>query len=276
MTLVIKNKNVSLPSGEKLYRDALVTNGTIYLTDFSNRGATNNFSVKNSDIVMDLARESSVPLGVIAQGQIITNKSSSELTAKKGFTADGITGPGAYGLNIQAIAEYLTNHQNNNILFNLWVNTGVSGNARGFIRTYGGGTDWSNTAFRANISNTGNLTMTIAGVALQSSTYYPLPNSDVRLAYLYQGVGKGLKVWINGVYKGETAALATGFSAANMTIIIGKPEISATGNQTFYRMLIEDLTVSGRTAEAVVEKDYNYVNALGEYEGIPKRPFANL
>lgn len=276
MTLVIRNKNIILTEGTKLYRDALVTVGTVYLTDLSNRGATQNGAVKNGDKIFDLGRESSLDMDVNAEGYIVTNKADSALTAKKGFSAIGISGNGAFGVNIPDVLDYLTNNKTHKFLFSIWVNTGTTGNSLGFIRSYGGGTDWTNTAFRANISNTGNLTMTIGGAVISGATFLPAPNTDARIAYLYQGVGLPLKVWVNGVYKGETPAVTTGFDAIGKTIVIGKPEISALGSQTFYRMLIEDLDVSGRNADDVVQKDYNYVNAIGEYTGIPKRPYANL
>jgi len=279
MALVIVNKNVTKGEGEKLYMDALVSEGSLYLTDFSNLGALKQFNVKNNATVNNLAQGAAVELGVISNSYISTPKADSALTAKKGLTADGIIGGGAYGLIIPNVMDYLSKAevQSHNILFNIWLNTGTSGVARGFVRTWGGGTDWANTAFRCNIAIAGNPTFTIGGAVVQETALYPEANKIVQCSYLYQGVGQKIKVWINGVYKGETAQLATGFNAAGKSIVIGKPEIPQTGNQEFFRFSIEDLTVSGRDANAVVQKDYNYVNQLGEYSDKPtKRPYANV
>src|SRR5690625_1963614 len=66
MSLVIKSLGTTAPEGaERLYRDALVTEGSLFLVDFSNRGTLDNYSLEPGAPVMDLAREAAAELGVV-------------------------------------------------------------------------------------------------------------------------------------------------------------------------------------------------------------------
>lgn len=278
MTLVIVNKKVELPQGKKVFRHALVTEGSLLVIDFSNLGGTLNFNVDNGAEVLNLARETASGLGVNVYSKIVTPNVENELNEYQGFDTSNVPSSpaGGFGLNIYNLMSFLSANQGHRFFFSFWINTGATGTARSFVRTVDGD-DFTNTAIRMNISNTGNLTTTIAGAIISDIVFRPMPNANQRVCYEYQGVGLPIKVWVNGVYAGESSTSATGFDANNHTLIIGRAEGTTTGNQAIYSLIVEDLTLSGRSGEEVAQKDYDYVNQIGEYEGKPtKRPYANL
>lgn len=89
MTTVLKTLTERAPEGaKKLYKHALVEHGTLAMFDFSNGGTTDNFDVTDGAKIYDLARESSLLLGIDNQGTSQRNNigATPSLTPGRGFT----------------------------------------------------------------------------------------------------------------------------------------------------------------------------------------------
>lgn len=270
-TLVIKN-NLLSGGTQKLYRDVIVEKGTLFCLDFSNAGC-----LRNDDLttVRDLALESKQELGITDNVSFdVTDRGVvPALNANKGYP---IVNLGSYnvnsydsGLNIFGIDEYLFNEQPENVIITLWVGTGSI--------TEAASNEWIRAGNRDNFRATGALDQTSMHFTASSLVNESLPNIK-QLSVERQGVGLPNKIYINGKYVGEGSANAILFSentAGNPFSIGAKAPLTDT-NLVLYRAFMEDLTVSGRTALEVVQKDYNYVNGIGEFAGIEPRPFANL
>lgn len=278
MSLVVKNKSLELTEGVKLYRDALVSKGTLTLFDFSNRGTTVNGNVNNDAIIYNLGRDSDL---MLSNGVINTPQEINTLDAKKGFTTSGITSTvkGAFGINLnEDINNYIASNPNKEFLFIIWLNQGTNqGVQKNIVRTMNNNIYTSND-FRINANVNGSITVTVAGTNNATPETLLTIGFDTifQIAVHYKGVGNKCDYYENGVLKGSSSVNATAFTAGNY-FSIGRPESTLSeSNQSIYRFLIEDLTLSQRTAQTVVAKDFNYVNALDEYQGIEKRPFSNI
>lgn len=276
MTLVIKNNLVSGGLG-KLYRDVMVSNGTLTLVDFSNKGCLKD---ENLTTVRDLALEAKNDLNIpnnisfnVTDRGIVPN-----LNDKKGYP---IVNLGSYsstandsGLKIIGIDDYLNENQPHSLIVVWYDATGMDRenlSSDSLIK--------SGDALFENIRMTGGAgaLASIRFGGTGSSNYNP-GNSVVQVAVEYIDNTQPCKVYVNGKYHGLGSSNAYGFKPANsnnpLNIGVKSPGKNSTVN--IYRMFIEDLDVSGRTALEVLEKDYNYVNALGEFSSISPRPFSNL
>lgn len=269
-TLVIKN-NLLSGGTQKLYRDAIVVKGSLFCFDFSNSGC-----VRNGDLttVRDLASESKQELGITDNVSFnVTDRGVvPALNTNKGYP---IVDLGSYsataydsGLNIFGIDEYLFTNQPEKMIVTIWVgNSNLSGATS---------QEWMKAGNRENFRATGPSSTSMYFTA-SSISQEPLP-SIKQLSVERQGVGLPNKIYINGKYVGEGSADAVLFSenTNGNPLSIGAKSPIANTNIVLYRAFMEDLTVSGRSALEVVQKDYNYVNALHEFAGIEPRPFANL
>lgn len=277
MSLVIKSLGTQAPEGaERLYRDALVTKGSLLAVDFSNRGTLDNFDVASP--VLDLAREPAAELGVVNMIEN-TYDSDSELSQGRGVqTYEGEEDPGATkGMVFSGgLLPYLYENQPNSIAI-LWARVNEDYRTEEEVAIMSFDTNLSSgvngTDFRSRLTETNRLTLSFGGSGIAGG--------DISPSYSLQQVavefrpGETNRYFIDGVFRGETNDV-TAFS--NNTAFAFGPKIKAkapAADAAIYRFLIEDLEQSGRTADEVVLKDYNYVHALGEFEGIPKRPFVD-
>jgi hypothetical protein len=97
-----------------------------------------------------------------------------------------------------------------------------------------------------------------------------------QVAIAYKGVGNLPDSYKNGVFKGQGTTVALSVSSPSTDLIIGNQNASLDINAVLYRVVIEDLTLSGRTALDVVKKDFDYCTQTGEYINSPtKRPFVD-
>lgn len=269
-TLVIKN-NLLSGGTQKLYRDVIVENGTLFCFDFSNAGC-----VRNDDLatVRDLAMEAKQELGIADNVSFdVTDRGVvPALNGKKGYPIVdlGSYSANAYdsGLNIFGIDDYLFNNQPEKMLITFWVGTGEITNSTS--------NEWAKAGNRDNFRASGSVA---TSMHFTSSSIVAEPLPDVKqLTVERQGVGLPNRIYINGKYEGEGSADAVSFSentGGNPFSIGAKVPFTDT-NLVLYRAFMEDLTVSGRSALDIVQKDYNYVNGIGEFAGIEPRPFANL
>lgn len=270
-TLVIKN-NLLSGGTQKLYRDVIVEKGTLFCFDFSNGGC-----VSNDDLttVRDLALESKQELGIVNDVSFnVTDRGTvPDLTDKKGYPMVDL---GSYsansydsGLNVYGIDEYLFEQQPSKVVWTLWLSYDSVFGATSVRYMMAGNTGNFYAQGSFNVSMNFNASSIIT---------HPISSNSVQLSVERQGNGLPNKIYINGKYV-EDGSMDAGVFLENINnnpFSIGvKTPITSSG-AILYRTFMEDLTVSGRSALEVVQKDYNYVNALGEFAGIEPRPYANL
>lgn len=269
-TLVIKN-NLLSGGTQKLYRDAIVVKGSLFCFDFSNAGC-----VRNDDLttVRDLASESKQEIGIsdIVSFDVTDRGTVPSLNGKKGYPIVdlGSYSANAYdsGLNVFGIDDYLFNNQPEKMIVTIWVGRGEIANPTS--------NEWIKAGNRENFRVIGpqSTSMYLTATSLVNESLLSIKQLSVER----QGVGLPNKIYINGKYVGEGSADAVLFSESTNgnPLSIGAKSPGTNTNIVLYRAFMEDLTVSGRSALEVVQKDYNYVNALHEFAGIEPRPFANL
>lgn len=270
-TLVIKN-NLLSGGAQKLYRDVIVEKGTLFCLDFSNAGC-----VRGGDLttIRDLALESKQELGIVNDVSFnVTERGVvPELTVKKGYPLVdlGSYSSNAYdsGINIFGIDEYLFEKQPEKMVWTLWLSLNNIPNAAS--------TQWFKAGNIGNLYAQGatSVSMNFNGSSIVT---HPLTANSIQLSVERQGNGLPNKIYINGKYVQDGSANASFFveNINNNPLSIGSKAPLSSTNSILYRSFMEDLTVTGRTALQVVQKDYNYVNGIGEFAGIVPRPYANL
>src|SRR5690625_189120 len=275
MSLVIKSLGTTAPEvAKKLYRDALVEEGSLFLVDFSNKGTLINFNTSVGSPVFDLSRESSNELGISTQGEITPGVETS-LTEGRGVDFNNSESGGDKGIIFSdSLLNYLESNQPHSILI-VWLRLNTESDKVGtqVFRTVNG-SDASVPNIRLNyqLPSIGPV-ISFGGASSFNQTLLTEPGDLVQIGIEFKGIGNPVSVYKNGSYLGESSS-ATGFAPATHWGI-GKMEFSAISAAVVYRTLIEDLDVSGRSGLEVMQKDYNYVNAIGEFEGIVKRPFVD-
>lgn len=274
MALVIKVGGVEAPSGaEKLYRDALVVPGTLVAYDFSNTGTLNDFSLAQGAPLHDLARESSIPMGVDNSSTMYHKAEvNPQLTDGKGFRGNNLgSNPQPVeilGFNLgMGLLEYLHQNQPNTLMI-VWIRQegAMAAQPINSMASGGGGTDYP---IRVNLSGGTALNVTLAGGAGGPISF---GGGLLQYAVEYRGNGQPLRRYINGQYEGDGQD-AFSFGEPTRELMLGQDGTTPPTAVT-YRWLMEDLDVSGRDAEDVVKQDWEYCNGIGQYAGKPtKRPF---
>lgn len=276
MSVVLKSVGATAPEGaSKLYRDAVVNSGTLFAVDFSNKGTLKNYDVTSGAPVLDLAREAASDLGFINSASVIGDEDFS-LTAGKGFnTGDATSGDNKGILVSGGLGDYLASNQPHSLLI-LWYRAQATptGNFQ-FFRSIEG-TSYSNTNIRANFNSSAfglGLAVTFGGTATPVN---PITRTEegqlVQFAVEFQGVGQPLKIYKNGVLVTQSSGNATGFTSSD-AFGIGRMEDVGVGNAGLYRMIVEDLDVSGRSVYEALQDDYHYCRGVGKYDAIAPRPF---
>lgn len=278
MNLVIKNDNVTAPSGAgKVYRDALVSEGTLMLVDFENTGTTVDYDLSKG--VFDLAREAAEELGVFTAPEV-SLVNPIEITADRGVPGDPIGSTSfSRGVLFKGIGKYLYDNQPKCIV-SVWIKLDMSvSNIQNsqMIRTNDVGT-----VGNIGIQSSSTVNPTISA---RMADKFAIPSSQnigedyTQVAIEFTGPTTPNKVYINGVYQYDGSEADGSFveNDVNDVLRIGHPQVDTNGPMTVYRMLVEDLDVSGRSAQEVVAKDYNYVNQLGDFSDVPtRRSYANV
>lgn len=273
--LVFKTFTGVAPEGaEYLYRDALVTKGTMFCIDFSNTGTLDNFNVGAGAQIKDLAKEPASEMGIVTTG-IATLTGDKVLTPGKGFNPYGLAKQ--RGLFFTGLMNYLVANQPHSLLI-VWFrkNPASSATENQVIRTKNG-TDYSVTNIRLNVSDTvAALSFGGSGVGNADATAAGLSKGQLmQFAVEFNGVGQPSRKFINGVDLGLREDNAPGFTAAESFMIANVDPGGNVADVAVYRMLAEDFDVSGRSAADVVKKDWDYVHGIGEFENAGERPFVD-
>lgn len=274
MGLVIKITGADAQGGSKLYRDALVSTGTLILQDFSNKGTLDDFSLAQNAPVHDLSRDVSKNILNINNFSNFNHNASvtPALTNGKGLDTStlGINTGGALKLGInykRDLLDYLGDNPNNNILLICWVRSIAVGTG-----TFVTSTNTDNLyPIRMHQGSSNIISITLAGTAGPGTV---LSNDVIaQVGVEFTGIGNELNCYLDGNDNGQSDNVATGFGTPNSDLVLGKIDTIQRGG-IMYRWLIEDLTVSGRTAAEVVQDDWEYCNGIGKYAGTnSKRPF---
>ena len=282
MTTVLKTLTERAPEGaEKLYRHALVEHGTLAMFDFSNGGTTDAFDVSNGANIYDLARDSSLLLGIDNQGVSQRNiVDDSSLTPGRGFTnIHNTTGSGrgiVFGTDLMSYLATNTPHAYGSIIFR--ANPALGGN-------------FDTDRYVFAVVDEGNIFVNQNNIQLQISPSYAvsfrfglgniafgdIPSIGGDLVHIGIEVGRGdgkVHIYHNGVYLKEKEEVYSGFEPPTNYSKIGFIQGNTVPVAT-YIFQIEDLGVSGRTALDLAEKQWNYANSLSLYQGMPKRSFTD-
>lgn len=275
MAIIIKSLDTVAPVGaKKLYRDALVSNGTLGLIDFSNKGSQDNIKILNGETVNDLSREASKEIGVINNFQVVGSPTSFTLTDGMGFATLNREGSlNVNQLNGLSFGKDISNKipTGGGFLWSVWLRRKIDGDtATPVIRTADNGDNFKMSSFK----NEG-FTVSFGGGSHTFST----SNRDgelLQLSLLYNGVGQKPTAFFNGTIADSFVRTeeCTGF-IPNIESVIGTYEGALGVDIAVYRMIFEDLNISDRLAAQVVALDYEYVTGIGRYEGIQPRPFVH-
>lgn len=281
MNLVIQNTNIEAPAGSpKIYRDPLVSEGTLSLLDFSNRGTTVGFDLSKG--VYDLAREAAEQLEVLTNPIVLPSTPALQLTADRGISPanSGAAGTDKYnnGVSIHGVTRYLYEKQPRT-LFTFWVKADLSYSGLAASQMIKSNDPSTRGNFYVSNPSTVNPLVSVRLADKISIDNLNIGTDYAQVSVEFTGASAPNKAYLNSAYTGDGSVAAGGFiePEGDESIQIGhKGPGGSSGSLVIYRLLIEDLTVSGRSAEDVITKDYNYVNGINEFAGTPKRPFANL
>ena len=273
MTLVTQNLGATAPAGaKKAFGDALVEQGTIQLVDFSNGGTLIGGSVANGKPVNNLAALSAKEYGFLGHGAVVG--SGMALTPGKGFDATGGAAGGGQGAFFSgSILNYLkANESDHKYLLVFWIRAKQADFvAGGIFRSLNGSTVTYNDV-RANISAIKTISPTFGGGGNGTVAINASDGKAIQVGITFK-MGQAPEIFKDGIFLNNGTISATGFSGIANQIGIGKVETGPAPTAPVYRWLIEDLTVTGRSAEEVVRKDYDYSHAIGQFQGIQKRPW---
>lgn len=282
MAILIKTSGEAPEGAKKIYRDAIVTEGSALLIDFSNRGTVPDNKPKNGQNILDLAREPAFEMGLENSIELIINNPSYELTA-------------GYGLNLKTLGSVYANvpkkgvHFGTDLLTKLsqWTNDEIviiqwlarkPGTAIKTGEVINSNSSNKGYPYRGVLNGTGGLVATIAGTALPANNIY---ESATQQTFHYQGEGKKIKQFCNTETRPDSVNNATGFGTPSESLkwgdmYSGGASIEQGLDIALYRVYVENITVSGRTALEVMQKDYNYCHGTGEFSGTgAKRPFTD-
>lgn len=272
MALILQTKE-NIDGSEKLYRDALVTDGSLLLVDFSNRGTLHGYSVSKGFPVRDLARESSEALG-IKNSTRFNYEDNTHLSEGLGlwfgdWGSSGYNDGEPYGVDFgKDLMDYIVANKEHEFLITIWVRvpnlTEFSG---GRVIVSSG--DVGGFGINLNITNQGIPNLSFGGIEGR----FPVidPTTDVvQRSIHYRGTSNTMRNFTNGVFGRETLTNPN-FEGDYSSLVLGR-NISNV-DAYVYRILIEDLTVSGRVADTVVKDDWDYNNGTGKYGYMEKRPF---
>ena len=279
MAIIIKDNSMTIDNGEKLYRDALVSKGTLGLIDLSNLGGTDNYNVRNGATIFNLARET----GITPSNYSIDTRVNFKLSDGKGISTSNLE-TGGYinntnelkGLMIgNQIGNYLASNKTHRSLHIFWVrrNPNTISTQTSLLRSVNGTKISYN--YRINLQVAGNISFYVGGAYVNTQPI--TPGNLIQIAVEYIDDTTAPIVYINGNYATSVTSSVTtsgGFNSGENSAVGNFEGVTSTPNY-FYRMLVEDLTVSGRSALEVIQKDFMYVNGIGDFDYIEPRPFVN-
>lgn len=282
--LVTKKLDVIAPEGaEKVYRDALVTKGTLFLFDYSNQGTLDNYNINSGQKAYDLAREAESELELTTNEGVFQWNKAALLTDGKGLQSAGnVSGTGQQGVKYSfGGSSHLVNNQPN-VLFIAWVrqksDRPTTDQDSALFSSFPTASDVvGDSMFRVRAPQTGqSFIVDIAGGSTSSLSLTTTKGALVQLAVEFTAAGQPINVFYNGApYATPSTGSATGFTAIDHIMMGSYNNNNLESSVAIYRGLIEDLSESGRTAADVVKADHDYVFGINDFETTPARPFVD-
>ncbi|VXB32269.1 hypothetical protein [Pseudoclavibacter sp. 8L] len=278
MPVVIKTPGASI-SGELTPADPILTNGSLLLVEPAHprRAWASGVPAQNATIPNVARTQASALLGVapsaveaIAKNTITATEGVVERTAKGGVNTvvsqTAGTFPRQFGIAIpESIRTYIATNKANRFYMSLWFRP---------TKNPATGTTWR---YAFIIPTSSATTASITGIAHDGAgTFFSTPTaSDARrlgATEVRVGVNRFQAVAANGApSSGWTAAVTSAFEQIVQygARLSGEEQKSPSG--WFYRVYIEDLTVSGRSFDQVRQRDQAlWTGAFGtggRYEG---------
>jgi len=259
MALVIIKKNEESGTGEKFYKDANIVDDTAISLDFSNFKQMEGLKGVEDELIPNLADDAKAGMDIfgridILRGEIVNQQGGFLLKNKVRV--------------YNPISNWLEENEGDEIVFNIWAY--IESTANDLIIEFGGGS-----GFRI-ITRGPDIQVTIAGANFNNTGLRPPKGEIVQMSYHYKGSGKKMTAVYNSNFddQKESQTNAIGFSGMNY-MVFGEL-YNGDNNDALYRFNIENITKSGRTFKEVVQRDYDYVNGVGEFKGIAKRPYTNI
>lgn len=295
MNLVFKDKNQTGDADSPiLYKDLRVNDGTLFCIDFSNRGMLVDFDLSKG--IYDLA--DGVPLkdeeNIVMDASIRTSSSTAifpTLTPRRGMpmTFLGNVDFGSYnsGILIKGVGQYLYDKQPKSLILT-WVsrdssitNTAGQRFARASAIENNGGNNPYNIAFYIPGDGTGNQ-LSLAFATKSSFVNYNIgEDTPIQMAIEYVSPTEPCRLFVNGTYIGTGSQVEGSFGEPTNddVLAVGGIAVNSSVRQPIdlYHLSLHDLSLTGMTADELVAMDYEYVNGIGRFEGLPtRRPYANL
>lgn len=284
MALIIRDNNADFsnhPDAKKYYSDARVSEGTLLLLDFSRKSTLPTGTLKNNDKVNDLAKGASslnnstsflVTSNINKDLDFLVN--GSYLLKNTSASLDGNT-----GINLlQNIQNYLATKNVQRALLILWIfNESSSFNTTTALSSKTSESIGNGFIIRASVQSTGAVVVTMGGAQTNPIQIGNPEGKFTQIAVIYNQ-GSPLIAYKNNALIGNSGNNAGGWGIPSNNMIVGQNS-GSDGNLTTAKLgsvMLEDLDKSGRNAVDVIRRDYEYVNGIGEFEGIEKRPYANL
>lgn len=285
MAIILRDKNAdfsNIRGAEKLYLDALTTEGTLILQDYSRQSCLPSGGLTKNAPVVDLSL-----------GATDTNKDMEFIVNSEAFKDFDYNENGAYTLKNVGddggivigtdVLNYL--HQNNpsKVLLILWIKTPYDESALdyGFTPFSSDRADGlgNGRLIRGVLTVHGHITITLNGVACQPISFKKTDSSFTQIAIVFERGQKNKSFRDSAKVNSDSTVtndLNWGEPSGEGLYIGNRTNDGYNSNLQIGRFLLEDLDRSGRDEREVISMDYDYVNAKGAFTGIEKRPFANL
>lgn len=294
MNLVFKNLNqAGDPSKPFLFKDRRVNEGTLFCIDFSNEGALvqSDLSKGITDLADDVPLRGANEITTFPQIAHSLNATIPELTDKKGMpmTFLGTIDNGMYntGIRIKGVGNYLYEKQPSAI-FLVWMQqvSGVANPSGGSIiraaaNPSGGGTLPTNFQFY----HPGAGQVSVVSMSLGTKSGFVnrqlVLDTPTQLAIVRTSATEPCRLFVNGQFVGVGPGPSSTFGAPledDITAIGGVANNNTFRNPSdLFHVSLHDLSLVGMSADDFIVMDYEYVNGIGQFEGLPtRRPYANL
>lgn len=280
MTLVLKTLTQQAPEGaEELRYHALVNDGTLLLYDFSNAGSVSSPTLTNGDIVQDLGRQISLPLGINNEG-LVKNfpEGVSTLTEGKGYTTqvEGVAGSGVgIGMSTEIMSYLAANKPNSvaTITYRVPAGTITQGNVFIAHNSVGGLAEQKNIS--VVLDHPGRLLFRFgnSSVGLNDTAYSQGQLGQVGIEF--RGDGLPVRMFENGQFIGEKAENNPGGFVEPTYPTIGFLRTGQSASIAVYMFSITDLTKTDKTADEIVKDSWDYSNSQGKFTGMKKMPYVD-
>lgn len=283
MAIILKDKTADfsqIEGAEKLYLDALTTEGTLLLHDYSRMSCLPDGTIEHNSPIIDLG----------SMGEDTVFKSNSELmkdddyldALTKSYLLRNVGANGGINLG-RGIQQYLYEKNPEKVLFIIWMYSPYEEHNRDFgftlINSLTDSGVGNNFIFRVTLVGHGHATISVCGLGAQPIQFKNTLGEFRQLAVVYE---RGKK---NATFRNAEKVFSDSLTENNYNWPKPSSDLFI-ANQTndgysktdvkIARILIEDLSKSGRDERDVISMDFDYVNGTGAFTGIEPRPYSRV